>query len=54
MPEKLFVGGLPFDFTDEQLGGLFTKVGQALAADGFYFGETSFQNRVLISPSAHS
>jgi RNA recognition motif-containing protein len=32
MPEKLFVGGLPFDFTDEQLSGLFAKVATVLAA----------------------
>jgi RNA recognition motif-containing protein len=32
MPEKLFVGGLPFDFSDDQLRGLFAKAGTVLSA----------------------
>jgi len=32
MPEKLFVGGLPFDFSDDQLKDLFAKAGTVLAA----------------------
>jgi RNA recognition motif-containing protein len=32
MPEKLFVGGLPFDYSDDQLRELFAKAGTVLAA----------------------
>src|SRR5438045_1280133 len=32
MPEKLFVGGLPFDFTDDQLRALVAKAGTVLSA----------------------
>jgi RNA recognition motif-containing protein len=33
MPEKLFVGGLPFDFSDDQLRNLFAKAGTVLSAE---------------------
>jgi RNA recognition motif-containing protein len=32
MPEKLFVGGLPFDYSDDQLRALFAKAGTVLSA----------------------
>jgi RNA recognition motif-containing protein len=32
VPEKLFVGGLPFDFSDDQLRSLFAKAGAVLSA----------------------